>query len=126
VQLFKKQISVFKEMLTFAPPGEAQQNDVDFLLALGEIFALVVYGQLILENVPIYNVNPDLVDQIFDCLVRDFSRQSLNLYSKPTSTQAQMNYALCMLQKPAQDEARYKRVWEVQVLSLSDAYTMTP
>ncbi len=57
VQLFKRQISVFKELLAYATPGEAQQKDVDFLLALGEIFALVVYGQLILENVPIYNVN---------------------------------------------------------------------
>jgi acyl-CoA dehydrogenase len=124
VQLFKKQISLFKELLALAPPSEAQQADVDFLLALGEIFALVVYGQLILENAGIYQVEADLLDQIFDCLVRDFSRHALNLYSKPSSTQAQMNYSLCMIQKPAQDEARYRRVWEQQVLVLKDIYTM--
>jgi acyl-CoA dehydrogenase len=126
VQLFKKQISLFKELLAYATPSEAQQKDVDFLLALGEIFALVVYGQLILENAVIYNVNADLLDQIFDCLVRDFSRHALNLYSKPTSTQAQMNYSLCMLQKPVLDEERYKRVWEEQVLVLKGAYEMNP
>jgi acyl-CoA dehydrogenase len=37
-------------MLFAAPPDEAQRKDIDFLLAGGEIFALVVYGQLILEN----------------------------------------------------------------------------
>ena len=126
VQLFKGQISTFKELLAYATPSETQQKDVDFLLALGEIFALVVYGQLILENAAIYNVNVDLLDQIFDCLVRDFSRHALNLFSKPSSTQAQMNYSLCMLQKPALDEKRYQRVWEQQVLVLKDAYEMNP
>ncbi len=85
----------------------------------------MVYGQLILENAGIYQVEAGLLDQIFDCLVRDFSRHALNLYSKPSSSQAQMNYCLCMIQKPAQDEARYKRVWEEQVLVLKDAYTMS-
>ena len=33
-----------------APPGPDQMKDVDFLMAGGEIFALVVYAQLILEN----------------------------------------------------------------------------
>jgi acyl-CoA dehydrogenase len=64
------------------------------------------------------------LDQIFDCLVRDFSRHALNLFSKPSSTQAQMNYSLCMIQKPAIDENRYNRVWEEQVLVLKDAYQM--
>ena len=124
VQIFKNQIALFKELLAFATPSESQQKDVDFLLALGEIFALVVYGQLILENVTIYDINSDLLDQIFDCLVRDFSRHALNLFSKPSSTQAQMNYSLCMIQKPAIDENRYNRVWEEQVLVLKDAYQM--
>jgi len=45
------------------------------LLALDELFALVVYAQLILENTRLYaaDVGNDLLDQIFDCLVRDFS-----------------------------------------------------
>ena len=48
-----------------APPDEAQRKDVDFLLAVGELFTLVVYAQLILENARIYGVDagagrPDL------------------------------------------------------------------
>jgi len=124
VSLFRQQISQFKELLAFATPTESQQKDVDFLLALGEIFALVVYGQLILENAAIYSIDPDILDQIFDCLVRDFSRDALNLYSKSSSSQAQMKYSLGMIQKPVVDEARYQRVWEQQVAPLKDAYQM--
>ncbi len=66
-----------RELLATATPDEAQQKDIDFLLALGELFTLVVYGQLILENAAIYAVDDDLLDQIFDFMVRDFSRHAL-------------------------------------------------
>lgn len=125
LQVFRDQIAVFKEMLMAAPPNEGQQKDIDFLLAGGEIFALVVYGQLILENANICDVGNDVVDQIFDFMVRDLSRHALSLYSKPTSTDKQQEYCLKMIRKPAVDDARYQRVWE-QVYDLKDAYEMNP
>ena len=54
-------------------------KDIAFLLAGGEIFALVVYAQLILENAPIYGIDDDLLDQIFDFMVRDMSKFALQL-----------------------------------------------
>ncbi|MCJ7707639.1 MAG: acyl-CoA dehydrogenase, partial [Anaerolineales bacterium] len=96
VNVFKEQIAAFREFLAAATPDEAQQKDVDFLLALGEIFSLVVYGQLILENASVYAVENDLLDQIFDVLVRDFSRHALQLHSKPSSTPEQMDLCLRM------------------------------
>ena len=125
LKAFRDQIAVFKEMLMAAPPNEAQQKDIDFLLAGGEIFALVVYGQLILENANIYDVGNDTVDQIFDFMVRDLSRHALNLYSKPSSTEKQQEYCLKMIRKPEVDDARYQRVWQ-QVHDLKDAYEMSP
>ena len=125
LKAFRDQIAVFKEMLMAAPPNEAQQKDIDFLLAGGEIFALVVYGQLILENANIYDVGNDTVDQIFDFMVRDLSRHALNLYSKPSSTEKQQEYCLKMIRKPEVDDARYERVWQ-QVYDLKDAYEMSP
>jgi acyl-CoA dehydrogenase len=125
LQVFKEQIEAFKQMLFAAPPDEGQRKDIDFLLAGGEIFALVVYGQLILENANIYGVSDDLVDQIFDFMVRDFSRHALNLYSKPSSSETQMKSCLQMIKKPTTDEARYGRVWN-EVHGLRDAYTMNP
>jgi acyl-CoA dehydrogenase len=125
VKLFAEQTSVLQEFLATATPDEAQQKDVDFLLALGELFALVVYAQLILENAGIYqaDINGDLLDQIFDCLVRDFSKHALQLHSKPSSTTRQMELCLRMLRKPVVDAGRFDRVWE-QVHALKDAYEL--
>jgi acyl-CoA dehydrogenase len=113
-------------MLQAAPPGEGQANDVDFLLAVGELFTLVVYGQLLLENARIYDIAEDLIDQIFDVFVRDFSHYALQLHGKPSSTDVQMEHCLRMIAKPAGDADRYTRVWHDYVLPLSDAYAMNP
>ena len=125
VNLFKEQTSILQEFLATATPDEVQQKDVDFLLALGELFALVVYAQLILENTRIYEVDvgDDLLEHIFDCLVRDFSKHALQLYSKPSSSKRQMELCLGMLRKPVFDAGRFGRVWE-QVHALRDAYEL--
>jgi len=124
VAVFREQIAVFKKMLEVATPGEAQANDIDFLMAVGELFTLVVYGQLLLENARIYEVGDDLMDQIFDVIVRDFSGFALDLYGKPSSTDVQMEHCLEMIRKPAQDPDRYTRVWSEQVLPLASRYEM--
>ncbi len=126
VMEFKEQIEMFKQLLAEATPNELQQKDTDFLLALGELFTLVVYGQLVLENAKIYGVEHDTVDQIFDFMVRDFSKHALQLYSKPSSTAQQMEYCLKMVRKPVVDCARYERVWKESVYALRGAYEMTP
>src|SRR4029077_1445354 len=109
VRLFAEQVEVFREMLATAPPDETQRKDVDFLLAGGELFALVVYAQLILENARIYGVDSALVDKIFDVLVRAFSRHAVELYGRRTSNERQMALALQMIRKPVEDSARYER-----------------
>ncbi len=123
--VFKEQIAVFKGMLAKATPTEAQARDTDLQLAVGELFALVVYGQLVLEMAKLHGVGADLVDQIFDFMVRDFSKCALALYSKPSATGPQMEFCLKMIQKPVSDEARYARVWE-EVFALRDVYEMNP
>ncbi len=125
VRIFREQIDAFKTLLAMATPAGPQTEDVDYLLALGEIFTLVVYGQLILESAGLYGIGDDLVDQVFDVLVRDVSKFALQLYSKPSSTAEQMDYCLRMLRRPAEDAGRYDRVWH-EVYSLRDAYEMNP
>jgi acyl-CoA dehydrogenase len=124
VKLLREQIEVFKECLTQAPPDQEQSRDIDFLFAIGEIFALIVYAQLVLENARIYAIDDALVDQMFDVFVRDCSRYALQLYSKPSATPAQMAYCLQMIRKPAVDAARYQRVWTEHVHALKGAYRM--
>jgi acyl-CoA dehydrogenase len=123
VALFAEQAELFRQLLMAAPPDEKQQKDVDFQLAGGELFALVVYAQLILENARLLGASDDLVGQIFDFMVRDFSRLALDLYEKPSSTPAQMAFCQQMIRKPVGDPARYERVWQ-EVFALRDAYAM--
>jgi len=125
VRVFQEQIAAFEALLARATPDEAQQRDVDFLLALGEIFTLVVYGQLVLEAAELLGVGDDLIDQVFDLLVRDVSKFALQLYSKASSTAEQMDYCLNMIRKPAVDEGRFGRVWQ-EVHALKDTYEMNP
>ncbi len=124
VEIFKEQIDSLKRFLVETPPDEGQQRDVDYLLSLGEVFTLVPYGQLILEAAPMYGVSDGVVDQIFDVMVRDFSRYALQLYHKPSSTSAQMERCLEMIRRPVVARQRFQRVWEEEVLSLSGAYEM--
>jgi acyl-CoA dehydrogenase len=124
VGIFKKQIRLLKLMLLIAKPEAAQRKDIDFLLGLGELFTLVVYGQLILENAGIYEIGNDAVDQIFDCLVRDFSGLALQLYSKKGTTKRQMRICKMMVKKPVRDHDRFGRVWETHVFVLKDQYVM--
>jgi acyl-CoA dehydrogenase len=71
-------------------------------------------------------VDKDLLDQIFDFMVRDFSKYALQLYSKPSSTEKQMELCMKMIRKPAVDEARYERVLKNHVYALKDVYEMNP
>ena len=125
INIFKSQIEVLKEFLIKATPDKEQAKDIDFLLTLGELFTLVAYGQLLIEKAKIDNIEDDLMDQIFDFMVRDFSKFALQLYSKASSTDQQMEYCTKMIKKPVVDEERFSRVWNDFVYVLKDAYEMS-
>jgi len=124
--LFKQQVAVFREMLGSAPPTKEQESDIDFMLCAGELFTLIVYAQLIIENREFYPIDDDLMDQIFDLIVRDFSRYALDLYSKPVCTAGQMDFCLKMIRRPVVDPGRFDRIWSSQVRALRDVYAMRP
>jgi acyl-CoA dehydrogenase len=125
VKIFAEQVNIFKTLLTQATPNPEQVKDTDFLLTLGEAFTQVVYAQLILENVDIYSITDDLVDQIFDFMVRDMSGFALKLYSQSSTTAEQMEFYIKMIKRPAVDVDRFNHVWIDQVYPLKDEYEMT-
>jgi acyl-CoA dehydrogenase len=125
VKLFHEQASAIKTLLTTAAPDAEQQKDLDFLLNLGHLFTLVVYGQLVLEQAKITGTGQHVLDQIFDVLVRDFAGYATALHGKPSSTEAQQQWALAQIRKPAVDQARFDAVWQ-QVAALSGQYEMRP
>jgi acyl-CoA dehydrogenase len=123
VARFTEQAEALVELPQTAAPDADQQADLDFTLALGELFTLVVYGELILEQAELIECDNDVLDAVFDVFVRDFSAAAVALHGKRTSTDAQQRWALSAVRKPATDAERFDRVWQ-QVVGLSGTYEM--
>ncbi len=124
IAIFKEQIALLKEMLIKATPNENQAKNMDFLLYLGEMFTLVAYGQLIIEKFNMEGFEEDLLEQIFDFMIRDFSEFALKLYSKTDTSDIQMAYCQKMIKKPVTDKNRFAKIWETHVMALKDTYHM--
>ena len=125
VNVFRGQVETFRSMLEAAAPEGDQTSDIDFLLALGELFSLVVYGQLILENVEMQGISEQVTEQIFDVFVRDFSAAATRLHGKATTNEKQSAFALQMVQRPHVDADRFAAVW-AEASSLMDTYELAP
>jgi acyl-CoA dehydrogenase len=123
VATFTAQAESLAELLMASPPDEAQQQDFDLMLGIGELFTLVVYGQLICEQARIVGLDDDAVEDIFDVLIRDFSTLAVGLHAKTGSNDAQQAWAISQIRKPVVDQPRFDRAWG-QVRDLSGAYEM--
>jgi len=124
VNVFKEQIKLFKDLLSQAGPDENQSKDIDYLLALGEILTLVAYGQLIIENREIFSVEDDLLEEIFDFMVRDFSKYALNIYTKPSNSEKQKELSIKIIRTPVADEKRFQKIWEEHVFAMKGQYKL--
>lgn len=120
---FYEQALAFKQFLTEAAPDGEQQKDLDFLLNVGHLFSLIVYGHLILESAG--EVSTAMLDQIFDFQIRDFSAYAVRLHGTPSSTAAQQEWALGAIRKPTVDQHRFDTVW-AEVLTYDGVYEMNP
>jgi acyl-CoA dehydrogenase len=125
VAVFYEQARALKELLLTAAPDPDQMKDLDFLLVVGHLFTLIVYGQLILEQADLLGLDSDLVDQIFEVQIRDFSQYAVALHGKPSSTTTQQDWALAAVRRPVTDSHRFDRVWE-KVRAYDGAYEMRP
>ena len=126
VNLFEEQVGALQAFLVKGGVTDEQKKDLDLALTLGELFTLVVYGQLVLENAAILGVGADTVDQVFDFMVRDFSRFAVELHGRAGLRAEQAEACLKLVRKPAPDGGRAARVWETEVLPLAGLYEMNP
>ncbi|MFD7560742.1 acyl-CoA dehydrogenase family protein [Streptomyces sp. NPDC059835] len=122
---FREQADALCEFVLTAAPDEEQSRDLDLLLAVGQLFALVVHGQLILEQARLTGLDEDVLDELFGVLVRDFSAHAVELHGKESATEAQQEWALAAVRRPVGDTERTARVWD-RVESLAGAYEMAP
>jgi acyl-CoA dehydrogenase len=125
VARFREQADGLCALLRAHAPDAEQQGDLDFLLALGQLFALVVYGQLILEQAELTGLDRGLLDEIFAIGIQDFSGYATELGGKAAATEEQAAWAVAHIRRPAWDATRTAAVWD-QVVALCGAYEMQP
>jgi len=125
VAVFIRQIEIFKALLEKAGPDKGQDMDPSFSLPLGEMFSIVVYGQLILEQARIDQMDPDIMNQVFDFMVRDFAHFALQIYGTHNTSDEQRVFCKdIMLLKAVSQPGQYGRVWEQYVSVLNGEYAM--
>jgi acyl-CoA dehydrogenase len=121
---FREQADALVAMLEEAPPTPAQMTaDLDFQQSLAQLFTLVPYAQLILEQAQLDDTPQDVVDLIFETFVRDFTTAAIDLHGKASSTDAQQRWVLETVRKPVIDESRGDRVY-ADICALAGSYVM--
>ena len=124
VAVFRRQADGLAQLLQDAPlTPEQMSGDLDFQQSLSQLFTLLPYAQLILEQAQIDQLPQDIVDLVFETLVRDFSATAIELHGKDSSTEAQQEWALANVRKPVIDPVRGDRVY-AEVRALAGAYVM--
>jgi acyl-CoA dehydrogenase len=124
VARFREQAEALVALLQDAQLTPEQMTaDLDFQQSLSQLFSLVPYGQLILEQARLDDVGADVVDLVFETLVRDFSATAIELHGKASSTSAQQQWALDSVRKPVVDDARADRIY-ADIRALAGTYVM--
>jgi alkylation response protein AidB-like acyl-CoA dehydrogenase len=124
VAVFREQAEALVRLIEDAPLTPEQiSGDLDFQQALSQLFTLVPYAQLILEQARLDDTPRDIIDAVFETLVRDFSATAIELHGKDSSTEAQQRWALDSVRKPVIDRDRGDRVY-AEVRALAGAYVM--
>jgi len=124
IEVFKDQITLFKTLLVKAGPDEKQIRDIDYMLALGELFTNIVYGHLILEKALMDNTDHNLLNQIFDVLVRDFGIYATSLHGKASNTEQQRKLILDLIKAPVANPEQTDKVYQEQICSLNGTYQL--
>jgi alkylation response protein AidB-like acyl-CoA dehydrogenase len=124
IAVFRQQADALVALLQEAPLTPEQMSaDLDFQQSLSQLFTLIPYAQLILEQGQIDETPHDIVDLVFEALVRDFNTTAIELHGKDSSTEAQQAWALANIRKPVIDSERGDRVY-AEVRALAGAYVM--
>jgi len=124
IEVFKAQIEGFRKLLLTAGPTKQQLRDIDYMLSMGELFTLIVYGHLILEKGRMEGTDPDLLNAIFDVFVRDFSAYATELHGKPGNSEGQRTLIRELIQAPVADADQFERIWREHVYALNGQYEM--
>ena len=137
VTVFLDQTAALADLVMQAPPSAQQQKDLDYLQVLGQLFAQIVYAQLICENAALAldgdarassvsdlsDLTEAHVDRIFAVFVQDMAEQAVALHGQASASQQQRDLALALVRAPLIDAAA-EDAFLAEVLSYDGAYVL--
>lgn len=122
---FKELVDTFKDLLAADAPAGDKLKNMDYMLNYGEIFTMVVYGQLVLEGAKLHNVEDDLIDQIFALFVRDTNKYALTQLNNYENSETQSKFLQAIaLNGPIVDKEKDFKFWKEYVEVLDGEYLM--
>ena len=122
INIFREQIELYRSLLIKSPPTEKQAASMDFMIAAGEVYTLIPYAQLILENARIYKISDQVVNEVGRFLVKDLSTYAWKMIMEHELSVEQEGFFRSMMKKPAEENGSFEFVWENEVLPLKDVY----
>ncbi|AWW41789.1 acyl-CoA dehydrogenase [Streptomyces cadmiisoli] len=125
VRQFREQAEQLLALVSGDGVAKKMDRDIEFALAVGPLFTLVVYGQLVLEQASLLGADARVVDSVFNLLVKDFSGRLVEFHGHPSVDESEQAWAMAAVRRPHWNEDRDAHV-EKLVESLVDAYEMGP
>ena len=127
VKIFLEQAESFKTFNDQSPMTRDQEKNADFMLNIAEIFAAIVYGQLVYEKARIEGIEDAVIDQLFSYLVRDINSYVMRQLSEYAGHfEAGQKVGLyAIIRDPHIDFALEKAIIEDYVLALDGVYKST-
>ncbi len=127
VKIFLEQAEALKEFNNCSPMTKDQVKNSDFMLSIAEIFAVVVYGQLVFEKAKLESIEDMVVDQLFSYLVRDINSsvmRQINEYAGHFQA-GQKEGLAAIIKDPHIDFVREEAILTDYILALDGAYSST-
>jgi acyl-CoA dehydrogenase len=104
--------------------SDEQRGNMDYMLAVGKMFTLIVYAQLIAENCKLKTVDSVVTDQVFSVMVRDFAELAFSQLANFKNSIQQEKVLRDMLKTPNIDAQIEQSLWDNFVAPLNGAYIM--
>lgn len=124
VKIYLEQAEAFKVFNEQSPMTKEQEKNADFMLNIAEIFAVVVYGQLVFEKARIEKIEDAVIDQLFSYLIRDtnsYVMRQLNEYAGYFEARQRENLT-AIIKYPHIDFDRENVILQDYVLALDGVY----
>lgn len=126
VKAFAKQVEALRtlfEKYPIPPKERTNRQNMDYMLNLGHMFTMAPYAQLILEAAKLYDIEDEIINQMFSFYVTDMATYATKQLSSQENGEGRDALLLEIINtKPVHDKAEYDRIWDETILPLTDAY----